>query len=149
MRWVIAGASFLAPMLLVIAIGSCVADVPAAPTGVKVGMPPQRMDELYRFVLARSELLERYAAQPGDQASAIPHLALDRFDLRGSDEHGRAWYRLAHPPAPDRDGGVLHRATGDIRPPGRIDGRLPVALTPLSTPWWYWESPRAEAAKSP
>lgn len=150
MRWVIAGASFLVPMLLVVAIGSCFADPPAGPASGAPALPRQRMDGLRRLVAVQAVLLDRYAPAPGGgQPTAIPHLALDAFDLRGSDEQGRAWYRLAQPPAPDRHGGVLRRAADDRRPPGTIDGRAPTVLAPLAAPWWYWETAAAETAKSP
>lgn len=152
MRYVIAAASFVTPLMLVIAIGSCFADPPQAGSGGRPAMAPERMDELYRFTQAHTDLLDHYAAGPGSEAGTpVPHLSLERFSSRGSDAQGRPWYSLAQPPAPGRTGGVLRRAADDSNAIAAIDGCTVVVLSPLAGRWWYWEGePKAgTAAKSP
>ncbi len=151
MRWVIAGSAFFAPLLLTVAIGSCFVDAPARSGDAKPTLAPAAMDELYRFVQVNERLLQQYAVKAGQPDSrSIPHLALDRFDLRGIDGQGHPWYRLAAPP-PGASCGVLHRAADDRRPAGPIEGRPLQVVLPLGGPWCYWEAKHSQAgaAKSP
>lgn len=151
MRWVIAGSAFFAPLLLTVAIGSCFVDAPVRTGDAKPSLAPAAMDELYRFIQGNLTLLQQYAVKPGQPDSrSIPHLALDRFDMRGIDGQGHPWYRLARPP-PGTSCGVLLRAADDLRPAGPIGGHPVVVVLPLAGPWCYWETkpPVAGAAKSP
>jgi hypothetical protein len=151
MRLIISATAFVVPLLLVVAIGSCFAD----PTGsdaatVLPSMPRRELDELYRFVTSNAVLLDHYAPAPGQPTvNGMPHLALDRFDRRGVDTAGQAWYRLAQPPG-NVSCGVLRRTT-IASAIGDIDGHRPDVVLPLSGSWFYWEIKpiRVEAAKSP
>lgn len=155
MRWVISATAFFIPLLLIVAIGSCFVDVAPATEGGRPSLHPSAMDELYRFIQGNQELLDHYAIKPGVETSGtVPHLSLERFDRRGVDRHGHAWYRLAQPP-PGTRCGLLRRATGDNLPVGDIDGLPARVLLPLSGSWSYWETqpppqaPTARPAKSP
>lgn len=151
MRWVISATAFCIPLLLTVAIGSCFTGAPAGSGQARPTIDPREMDALHRYVQINGPILDQYALKPGESPSNLmPHLALDRFDLSGTDEHGHAWYRLAHPPK-GVSCGLLRRAADDRTPVGSIDGGKAVVLLPLAGPWSYWETrPQpAGAAKSP
>lgn len=151
MRWLISATAFCVPLMLTLAIGSCFTGAPAGSGSARPTISPTAMDELHRYVQSNVLILDQYTLKPGDQPSPlIPHLALDRFDLCGVDEHGHPWYRLAQPPH-GVSCGVLRRAADDRKPVGAIEGRPAVVLLPLAGPWSYWETrpPPAGAAKSP
>ena len=139
MRWVIATGAFLAPLMLVVAIGGTVAD---DSTGAAVSIGQAALNELQDFVRERSDLLASYAREPGMPSSdRIPHLALERFDLRGCDAGGAPWYRLRL----ERTGtpcGVIRRDAGRLL----VDGREPTVVVPLTKAWAYWQSEAAAPA---
>jgi hypothetical protein len=146
MRWVISGAAFFVPLMAVIAIGgSCVGSHQPETT-----LAPAQVGELRKFTRDREDLLDRYAVARGQPESpSIPHLALERFDRRGNDARGNAWYRLARTP-PGLSAGVVRPvdATGLIQVAG---GATPSVVLPLTQRWRYWEvrSPTAPARISP
>ncbi len=134
MRWVISGAAFFVPLLLVIAIGgSCVGSSLPDTT-----LPPAMINELRSFTRDREALLDRYAVEVGNPESpSIPHLALERFERRGTDAHGHAWYQLARTP-PGLSAGVLRRTAIDS-PLRVVGGATPTLVLPLTQRWMYWE----------
>lgn len=136
MRWVISTAAFLAPMLLIIAIGgTCSTSQPQA--ALTIGQPA--LDELRTWVGDHQDILDHYAAKPGlAESTIIPHLALERFDRLGCDGQGNPWYRLAHHP-PSVTCGVLRRSDPAATPTPQ--GAVSARLVSLSGGWWYWERP--------
>jgi hypothetical protein len=134
MRWVISGAAFFVPLMVVIAIGgSCVGSQQPETT-----LAPALVGELRNFTRDRESLLDRYSIARGQPESpSIPHLALERFDRRGCDARGNAWYRLARTP-PELSAGVVRLvdAAGPIQVAG---GATPSVVLPLTQRWRYWE----------
>lgn len=131
MRWVIALASFLTPLLVIIAIaGTCT----GPPPEVAIGAPA--LGELRSWTGGHLDLLDRYAPAPGSGSSAVPHLALERFDRCGADRHGNPWFRLANPP-PGVACGVLRRAAPLT--PVEPDGAGADLLVGVGGGWCYWE----------
>lgn len=144
MRYVIAAAAFLVPLLIMVAIGSSLA---SSGPSIEPRLGSAAFGELRDFVRAKQALLDRYGCVPGaPETSSMPHLALDRFDRRGCAPNGQPWYRLSL----ERSGalcGILRRKPTDGTTTV-ASGQLPTLLVPLTQAWSYWEvvSP---AAKSP
>lgn len=134
MRWVISTAAFFVPLLLVIAIaGTC--SRPAAGTPPVIGYPA--LGELRTWVRDNLTTLDFYAGRPGSKpSSAIPHLALERFELLGCDSAGNPWYRLASAPGRAPCGVLRQASAGPASPDG---GAYPVRLFELTGGWSYWE----------
>ncbi len=145
MRWVISSCAFLVPILLAIGI---VGYLTSTSDGREAAIGRAAIDELRSFVTSRDELLTRYALPSGrPETTVIPHLALERFDLRGVDAQGNPWYRLAE--TSGLSAGVLHRQT-PTSPIQVVGGQKPTGLIPLSRRWTYWEVVPAERpAKRP
>lgn len=135
MRYLIAAAAFVAPVLLAVAVGGTLASGDA----IKPRISGAALGELRAYAAERDGLLERYACDPGTVETRIPHLALERFDRRGCDPGGQPWYRLGNQPVPC---GLLRRATGGPEGApgtGTVDGAPPTLVLSLTPRWSYWE----------
>jgi hypothetical protein len=145
MRWLISTAAFFTPILLAFTIVGTM----AGSGGTEPAIGTSALNELQTFVSDRDTLLSRYALARGEaDSTVIPHLALERFDLRGVDADGNPWFRLALN-RPGVSAGVLRRET-PTTPVHVAGGVAPTRLLSLNRRWTYWEVIRAErAAKRP
>ena len=145
MRWLISGSAFLVPILVAIAIVGSL----SGSGGAEPAIGAHAVNELRTFVGNRDELMSRYALARGEpDTMVVPHLALERFDLRGVDADGNPWFRLALD-LPGISAGVLRRETATT-PVHVVGGAVPTRLLPLSRRWTYWEVRSPErAAKRP
>lgn len=134
MRWLIATAAFIVPILIITHLAMASLGSVQEPAIGGAGIA-----ELRSWLIAKREVIEHYAPAPGqEELASMPHLALDRFDRAGCDPQGNPWFRLAEHPAGVRCG-VLRRAAPDrhVSP----DGRKPRLLLRLAGEWLYWECP--------
>ena len=141
MRYVIAAAAFLIPLLIAVAIGTACID--AGSGAGRAHLDAATLNELREFARQREALLERYVCQPGQSDDSMPHLALERFDRRGCDLGGPPWYRLDAQRSP-LPCGLVRRVAPGVPPaapaPLLVDGRAATLVLPLTVSWAYWET---------
>ncbi len=144
MRWLIAFAAFSVPFMLIIALGGTV----SSRATIVPSLAQSDVDELKVWLSHYQDVLDNYLiTSPMPPSQVMPHMTLERFDLRGRNRDGTTWYRSAKQP-PDFTWGILWRPPGSLR--GSTEGgQEPTLIMPLAGRWCYWEHRLPETRQSP
>ena len=144
MRWLIAFTAFFVPFLLILGLGG----LTSSQVEIVPSLPKADIDELHDWMGRYQDVLDNYIlTSPMPPSQVMPHMALERFDLRGKNRDGTMWYRSAKQ-LPGFVWGILWRPPGSLR--GSTEGdKQPTLLMPLGSHWFYWERRLPETPLKP